>query len=153
MLYYTMYQIHIVVLVVEYGVLLQFFIVATSLLSVAQTIVLTGDAPSVMHRKLCMARSIPHARRSNGLDSRHKRSLCSGWSRLAGLAQLVAMMHHAVVQLSRTSTTSTQPVLLHKCMHIDPATTIHRRSFVQRFSQILSELCAYYNTTTMASSA
>ena len=62
---------------------------------------------------------------------------------------LVAMMRNhtiprgAVVQLSRTSTTSTnldQPVLPHKCMHIDTARTIYRHSFAQRFSQILSEM-------------
>jgi hypothetical protein len=38
------------------------------------------------------------------------------------------------------STISIQPVLPHKYIHIDAARTIHRHSFAQRFSQILSEM-------------
>jgi hypothetical protein len=79
---------------------------------------------------------------------------CSGWHNwlvYRGRGDDVPLPYsHAMPRgyrpaVSRTSTISTQPALPHKRMLIDSTRTIH--------PQILSELCAYYNVTTVASSA
>jgi hypothetical protein len=50
-----------------------------------------------------------------------------GWLVWRALEMMQHACREAVVQLSRTSTTSTQPVLptLTNAVHINPATTIH----------------------------